>query len=557
MTEAELQAYILEHYPQENAACEWKGWQNLRYNISGRKSEDLISYVSGIANMEGGVVIIGVEDANGRILGISDIGDYTAENLPFRLKGNCTNLNVEQMSVDEYITTDTQKIVWIIHVPKHQPRLPVYAHKQGWQRIGDNLVTLTAERKTIILQEPITLIEDWSREICEGATINDLSTAAILRARKNYATKFPHLASDLEDWDDITFLNKAKICIDGQITRTAILLLGLPESVHYLQSAQTQISWILKDRDNIELDYQHFPPPYLLQVEEVFQKVRNLRYRYMKGDSIFPEEVDMYDPYVMREALHNAIAHQDYTMSGRIFLVEFPDRLLFINDGSFIPGSVEAVIEKDAPNTQSRNPFLAQAMVNLGMIDTIGSGIKKMFITQRKRFFPMPDYEIEAHKVTVQVYGKVLDLEYARLLAQIPELSLREIILLDNIQKHKPISTQAATELRGKGYIEGRRPNYLISSNIAKVTGDKASYIKNRGFKDAHYKKMVMEYLDKYQKASRADITKLLFDILPGVLSEKQKDNKIRNILYAMSKREGTIENIGSSRKPIWVKTSN
>jgi len=507
--------------------------------------------------MEGGVVIIGVEDANGRILGISDIGDYTAENLPFRLKGNCTNLNVEQMSVDEYITTDTQKIVWIIHVPKHQPRLPVYAHKQGWQRIGDNLVTLTAERKTIILQEPITLIEDWSREICEGATINDLSTAAILRARKNYATKFPHLASDLEDWDDITFLNKAKICIDGQITRTAILLLGLPESVHYLQSAQTQISWILKDRDNIELDYQHFPPPYLLQVEEVFQKVRNLRYRYMKGDSIFPEEVDMYDPYVMREALHNAIAHQDYTMSGRIFLVEFPDRLLFINDGSFIPGSVEAVIEKDAPNTQSRNPFLAQAMVNLGMIDTIGSGIKKMFITQRKRFFPMPDYEIEAHKVTVQVYGKVLDLEYARLLAQIPELSLREIILLDNIQKHKPISTQAATELRGKGYIEGRRPNYLISSNIAKVTGDKASYIKNRGFKDAHYKKMVMEYLDKYQKASRADITKLLFDILPGVLSEKQKDNKIRNILYAMSKREGTIENIGSSRKPIWVKTSN
>ncbi|GAB5554187.1 MAG: hypothetical protein Sapg2KO_37780 [Saprospiraceae bacterium] len=557
MTEAELQAYILEHYPKENAACEWKGWQRLKSNISGRTGEDLVSYVSGIANMEGGVVVIGIEDATGRILGIADIIDHTAENLPFRLKGNCTNLSVEQMTVEEYITTDTQKRVWIIHIPKHQPRRPVYAHKQAWQRIGDNLVPLTSEREAVILQEPITVLEDWSREICEGATIRDLSPEAIQQARKNYATKFPHLVEDIENWNDEVFLNKAKICIDGKITKTAILLLGLPESVHYLHSAQTQISWVLKDRDNIELDYEHFPPPYLLQVEKVFQKVRNLRYRYMKGDSIFPEEVDMYDPYVMREALHNAIAHQDYTLSGRIFLVEFPDRLLFVNDGSFIPGSVEAVIEKDAPNTQSRNPFLAQAMVNLGMIDTIGSGIKKMFITQRKRFFPMPDFEIELQKVSVQVYGKVLDLDYARLLAQIPELSLREIILLDNIQKNKPISTQAATELRSKGFIEGRKPNYLISSNIAKVTGDKASYIKNRGFKDTHYKKMVLEYLDKYDKASRADITKLLFDILPAVLDEQQKDNKIRNILYAMSKRAGTIENIGSSRKPIWVRTSN
>jgi ATP-dependent DNA helicase RecG len=44
----------------------------------------------------------------------------------------------------------------------------------------------------------------------------------------------------------------------------------------------------------------------------------------------------------------------------------------------FIPGCVEKVVAADAPETYYRNPFLASAMVGLGMIDTIGSGIKKM-----------------------------------------------------------------------------------------------------------------------------------------------------------------------------------
>ncbi|MDN5350930.1 MAG: ATP-dependent helicase RecG [Bacteroidales bacterium] len=82
---------------------------------------------------------------------------------------------------------------------------------------------------------------------------------------------------------------------------------------------------------------------------------------------------------------------------------------------------------------------------------------------------------------------------------------------------------------------------------------DKASYIKQRGFKDDHYKKMIIEFLNKYGKASKADIDKLLLDILPGVLDEKQKSNKIRNIVYSMSKKDKTIENKGTTRYPQWV----
>jgi ATP-dependent DNA helicase RecG len=57
-----------------------------------------------------------------------------------------------------------------------------------------------------------------------------------------------------------------------------------------------------------------------------------LRYRYLQEGTIFPDEVEMYDPWVLRELLHNCIAHQDYTMQSRINIVEYEDgKLIFDN----------------------------------------------------------------------------------------------------------------------------------------------------------------------------------------------------------------------------------
>ena len=67
---------------------------------------------------------------------------------------------------------------------------------------------------------------------------------------------------------------------------------------------------------------------------------------------------------------------------------------LLTNAGGFLPGRVEAVIEQDAPLEIYRNPFLAETMVNLNMIDMQGGGIKRMFMKQRERFFPMPDFDL-------------------------------------------------------------------------------------------------------------------------------------------------------------------
>ena len=113
----------------------------------------------------------------------------------------------------------------------------------------------------------------------------------------------------MDGWDDLTFLNKAKVCIDGQITRTAIILLGKPESTHYLSPAHPQLTWILKDKDGMERDYKHFDPPFLLAVDALLANIRNLTCRILPGGTLFPVELLQYDDWVLREMLHNAIAH--------------------------------------------------------------------------------------------------------------------------------------------------------------------------------------------------------------------------------------------------------
>ncbi|HTO14439.1 MAG TPA: RNA-binding domain-containing protein [Gelidibacter sp.] len=467
---------------------------------------------------------------------------------------NNTSPNINFIKVRSVSTVKGN--VLIFEIPAAPQGMPIAWKGHYYARNGESLTALNIEKVERIRNQ--ISATDWSAKTIEEATIADLSVEAIKEARTQYQKKNTHLTEEINNWDDVIFLNKAKLTINNKITRTAILLLGKPESEHFISPGTAKISWILKDKDNIEKDYEHFSCPLLLSADKARAKIRNLNYRYLQEGTLFPQEVPQFDPYIIREALNNCIAHQDYTLGGKINIVEREDGVLtFSNSGSFIPQNIERVIQADAPENQYRNPFLANAMVNLNMIDTIGSGIKKMFIIQKNKFFPLPDYTFDNNKVQVQIIGKVVDLDYARKLAELSSLTLPEIIALDKVAKKKHLTDFEIKELKDKKLIEGRKPNFFISSSLATITGEKSDYIKQRGFKDEHYKRMVLDFIKEYGSATRQDIDKLILDILPKVLDKKQKSNKIRNMIYAMSKKDKTIKNQGTVRYPKWVLSSS
>ena len=143
-----------------------------------------------------------------------------------RLVRECSNLPAEGLKIEEFITSDSNRTVWVINIPKHMPRLPVYAHKKLWQRVEDSLVEMTQSRREKILTEPLA-IDDWSAQIIPDATIEDLDPKAILLAREKYKELFNGARdTEIDGWTDEVFLNKAKLTRKSAITRTTIILLG-------------------------------------------------------------------------------------------------------------------------------------------------------------------------------------------------------------------------------------------------------------------------------------------------------------------------------------------
>ena len=297
----------------------------------------------------------------------------------------------------------------------------------------------------------------------------------------------------------------------------------------------------MKDKDNIEKDYEHFSCPFILSIDNLKLKIRNLKYRYIKEEGLFPEEVEQYDPFIIREALNNAIAHQDYTLGGKTIVVENEKGTLsFSNSGDFIPKDIEYVVTHEIPEDKYRNPFLANAMVNLNMIDTIGSGIKRMFIIQKDKYFPLPDYNFNDRKVQVTFTGKVIDLSFAKKIAKNPNLSLTEIYYLDKVAKKKPLTDNEIKVLKRKKLIEGRKPNFYISSQVADISNLQEDYIKQKGIDSDYIKKVILDYLNKFHQVNRKSLESILLPKISERQSIQQKKDKIKNILQQM-RREGLI----------------
>ena len=440
--------------------------------------------------------------------------------------------------------------VVMFQIPAAPRGLPVAFEGHYHGRDGEELGALNMEEFERIRAQ--SMVEDWSAVIVPEASLDDLDEEALTVARRNFKSKFPDKAADVDAWDERTFLNKAKLTIKGKQTRASLLLLGREEAEHFLLPADAKIRWLLKDHSGNDRDYALFGMPMLLAVDKVYAKIRNLKYRYLREGTLFPDEIDQYEPYAIREALNNCIAHQDYTLAGRINVVEREESLSFTNKGSFVPGDVQRVVMEDAPEEHYRNRFLATAMFNLKMVDTAGGGIRKLFMFQRQRFFPMPDYDLSGNRVQLTLTGKVLDMDYARMLARDGGLALPDIIALDKVQKRQALTADEERRLKSGGLIEGRKPNYFIAKTLAQQTGQKASYSKNLAFDKQYYLDLICKAVKEHGSLARKDIDELLWNKLPDWMDDKQRRIKVGNLIAEL-RRKQRIVNKGSDTRPSWA----
>ena len=545
MTELELQQYLIKQCPKEDEVCEWKEFKNMKNDFCGHEKDDIISYVSALANMEGGHLVVGVEDKTLKIVG-TDTYNYDVQKARLRLISQCTNLPSEGLLVEEFITSDTNKTVWVIHVPCHMKRQPVYAHNKAWQRLDDSLIELTESRRNAILNEQDGVPYDWTAEVIPDATIDDLDKDAIAKAREGYKQRYPNLEKECDKWDDMVFLDKACLTIGGKITRTTLLLVGKEISAHKLHHI-AQIVWKCFQDGQVFGDI--YTIPFIRTTSELLGRIRNYRFKIYPKNSLIPAEVWKYDTESILEGLHNSIAHQNYEKGARIVVTEDKNSLRFQNDGNFYEGDYKQYITGEKTPKNYRNPALVKAMVNIKMIDTQGYGIHKMFQSQKDRYLPMPDYDLSTKdEVILNLPGTIIDENYSLMLLANQNLSLTDAVLLDQVQKGKPISDAAIKMLRKQNLIEGRKPHLYVSKQIAKATNKEIEYTLKKGFDDRECQEWIIKALKDHTILSRKQVDELLWSKLPIDYTDEQKLRKIGNLLTKMRK-SGVIK---ADEKRFW-----
>ena len=517
--------------------------------------DDLGRYFSALSNeanlrgLDFAWLIFGYDEKKHEIVGTSYKNGESALN---NLKHDFAQHTTDGQTFREIVPIEVDgKRILMFKIPASPRNIVMKWKGIAFGRDGESLKPLNQSKMDEIRHQ--TPEPDWSAELVPNATIDDLDEVAIAKARKMFKKVHSRIpAEEVNRWSTEEFLSKCELMVDGKLTRAAIILLGKMFSDSKLRPAVAEVTWTLRDEKQDVVDYEHFSVPFILTVDEILAKIHNLTLREMPGGTLFPDTMKQYDDYTIREALHNCIAHQDYTLRQRINFVENPGFLYYANGGSFIPGTLENALATNGPQRFFRNACLCKAMVHFNMIDTVSRGIKKMFTEQMERRFPMPDYEIDNEKkeVAVRIYGNAINERYTKLLKDNNTLTLHDCISLDAIQKGHRIDEEIAQDLMKRGLIEGEAPNYTISLGVAKASKQLPSYTRVRGLERDKLKQMILQYIQNAGSdgAKRDAILEYLQGTLPSRNTYEQNETLIYHLLSELRKA-GLIEANGK----IWL----
>lgn len=535
-------------------------------SATGGYSEDKIgqyfSAISNEANLAGkqyGWFVLGVSETKEKhpVGTAFKNGPMTLlERFKYTISQNVTDAMTFLDIIELYPIVDGKpKRVLMFKIPAAIAGMPTEWKTRCYARNGESLISLQQYKIDVIRNQER---RDWSKLILGGAIIENLDREAIAFAREKYKERRnqPHITEEVDSLSDEDFLTKIKLMRNGQVTNAAMILLGNAEFDYLFANAPT-IMWRLYGADGEMKDYTIFRIPFINVVDQVSAKIRNLTYRYMPNQlSLFPKETQQYDTWLLRELLNNCIAHSNYQLGGRIYINECEESINITNPGDFLPQTIETVLQTTYSPPFYRNQLLTDSMVNFHMIETAASGIKRVYRIQKKKYFPMPDYNFStANQVSVTVYGKVMNEQYTYILYEHPEMDLETVYLLDQVQKGngKNLSKEAVAYLRKHHLVEGRANHLYLSAEVAKSVDDEAQYIRNRAFDDKYYQDMILDYLKQFGKGQKKDFRKLLMDKFPDVLTENQKERKILTLLSALKRQNKIDTDSGSPRTCHWV----
>lgn len=522
----------LQQYEGEN--LEFKAAEN-----QFSKDKDLPDYCAALANERGGKLILGVNNERIVVGTKAFIGTYN------RLSNEILDKLGIRVDVEEL--DHPQGRVLIFHIPSRP--LGSLVRSSGKytypMRAGESLVEMDTGTLKRILNETQP---DFTAEVVHGLALADLSASALQLLREKWAKKSQR--ADYLDFDAEKTLRNLGLRTENGITYAGLLLVGKPDAINkHLPDAEIIFEW----RNNPAQTHYDFRKNWRAAFVEIDEDIwntvnaRNIRFPFQEG--FFQREIWAFDEKSIREAVHNAVMHRDYTHRNRsIFIKASPIEFNIESPGGFPPGiTLENILYERA----WRNRTLAEAFEKVGFAERSGQGMDDIFEQAIKDGKGMPDLtKSTKDMVRLSIPAQVKDKDFILYLERIINerqvlLSFEEIYELEKIRESQKIEKPESRDKFIKlGIIEpigkGRGTKYILSNRYYETIGQSGKHTRIKGLNRDQFKELILNHIREGKPSRRVDF-------MTGFSEYKPKD--ISNILQEL-KREEKIIFIGSRK---WV----
>ena len=327
-------------------------YESERIEYKSQMLEDLYKEVIAFANTDGGVIYIGI-DNEGNLTGIDDVDEtYT------RLTNGIRDAIAPDVTMFvRYVLQDNKVIRIEVGEGSYKP---YYLKAKGikptgvYVRQGASSVQASPDQIRRMIKESDGDNYEDSRSLDQDLTFSAAETAFQRYGVEFSIEKYRTLGITQND----IFTNLALLLSDQCLHTTKIAVFKDEFCTEFRDSKEFGGSVFKQFEDSVT---------YLALCNRTASTIKGV-VRTDKKD--YPEEA-------IREALLNAIVHRDYSFSGSIIINVNDSKMEFISLGGLLPGLSTEDIRIGV--SQPRNKKLAEVFHRLRLIESYGTGIRRIF----------------------------------------------------------------------------------------------------------------------------------------------------------------------------------
>jgi ATP-dependent DNA helicase RecG len=362
-------------------------------------AKDLADEISALANLKGGIILIGVRDGSNvpyrkwaeQLSGFTHVDLHTTRE---RLRGKLKpfiDINLVEISYDG-------KNYLLIRVPRCKDSLVTTTSGRVCIRDGKSSRPMTPDE----IEQAVKNLQDydWSSESLDLIPADALNTDAVQEALLDFTNR-----RNLPELDSANFLEAIGATHNGLLTKCGLLFLGKIDVIRE-QLGKYEYRFSRKSRGGI------------LLVNDVWEDC--LWETIKRGKTHFNHCNDMLkvvfedkeylfqllDSVAFHEAYLNALVHRDYTIDGMVSVNFIGDRLEISSPGIFYGGVTAENIAKHDP--RHRNKSLAKMLMEFHLVDRAGMGVVRMNINSLRYGRKFPSFIERDGSVEVTMQGEYL-----------------------------------------------------------------------------------------------------------------------------------------------------